>query len=623
MTDVSPPSAPSNLIALSLASSDRLARIEARLGQRVTRAEERIRKIQSARLFSGGVFFFALVLAAVRPQWQIPAPAALIFAPFFAYLVALSRRWSAFHLKLVRLKAFVQRQEARSRGRSPTMPTIAFEHETYGADLDFFGHYSLWTLLDETLSDEGSLELKNWITSPVASREQILARQSLVKSLRPDAWFYTRLTLIADRNEFRHSSRQVLDFLARAAASSKFSVKYFATVVIWVLWLLAVGTGDKYLGGAAHVTAGALYFLFLIANFGLIGKAGDIFKSGVGVAHHLELLFPVFSSLEKRTLVSAPLRQLAPTTTASGPSREARSLNFAVGLLSTSSNPIVHLAINAFSPWTATGMLLLERARLKLGSSFAICLKELAHLEALFSLVIFDRYQTNVYPSLDAKRISATALFHPLVARDKVVANDFSFGSSTPDAKSQASKSLGLLTGSNMSGKSTFLRTIGMNQALANIGAPVFASALATRPLAIESCIEVSDSLRDGFSYFYAEVRRLKSLLDAASHGSVLYLIDEIFRGTNNRERQIGSRAVIQALARAPGSEGFISTHDLELTALEATEPAVMNLHFREEINDGQMTFTYLLQKGASPTTNALRIMQLEGLPIDGAAQGT
>jgi hypothetical protein len=608
-TPTPPPRLPSHLIDVSLASSDRLHRSAARLGLRLRSIEERIRKIQNARLLSGGAFALALLMAAIRPQWQIPVPAAIIFAPFFAYLVVLSRGWSAFHLKLVRLKSFFERQEARSRGRSPALTVIPFKHETFGADLDFFGHLSLWTLLDETLSDEGSLELKSWITGPIASKEKILARQKTVKSLRPDAWFYTRLTLIADRAEFHHSSRQVLDFLARAATPSNFTPRYIGTVVIWLAWILSIIFGDQLLGGAAHVTSGVLFFIFLFANFGLVGKADAIFKSGAGVSHHLDLLFPVFSALEKRTQISLALRELAPSTAKAGPSREAKPLNFAVGLLSASSNPIVHLAINSASPWTATGVFLLERARRRLGASFAICLKELAHLEALFSLVIFDRYQTNVYPTLETDRLSAREIFHPLVNREKVVANDFAFGSE---------KSLGLLTGSNMSGKSTFLRTIGVNQALANIGAPVFASAFATRPLTIESCIEVSDSLRDGFSYFYAEVRRLKSLLDSASKGSVLYLIDEIFRGTNNRERQIGSRAVIQALARDSSSEGFISTHDLELTVLESTEPAVVNLHFREEINNGQMSFTYLLQRGASPTTNALRIMQLEGLPVDG-----
>ena len=262
-------------------------------------------------------------------------------------------------------------------------------------------------------------------------------------------------------------------------------------------------------------------------------------------------------------------------------------------------------------PWSAVASWFLERRRRKISESFPICLQELAELEVLGSLVIFDRYQTSIYPELDSGTLRMSDVFHPLIDRNHVIANDFGF---------QDGSSLGLLTGSNMSGKSTFLRAVGLNQTLANMGAPVFASEFATSPMKIETCIEVSDSLRDGVSYFYAEVRRLKALLEQAKAAgqSTLFLIDEIFRGTNNKERQIGSRAVIRALARLrPKALGFVSTHDLELTVLEKEEPAVVNLHFRETIEAGQMVFSYRLNPGPSPTTNALLIMAMEGLPVD------
>ncbi|RYZ69683.1 MAG: DNA mismatch repair protein MutS, partial [Proteobacteria bacterium] len=312
--------------------------------------------------------------------------------------------------------------------------------------------------------------------------------------------------------------------------------------------------------------------------------------------------------MEKRTRESETLRALCPTINVQGPSKHARRINRVVSMLGTEANPIIHMLLNAVVPWATTGALLLESRRKKLGDAFHVAMKELAQIEALFSLVLLDRYQTKTYPSLDSNNLNMRLAFHPLIDRKQVVPNDFEFS---------GGKSLGLLTGSNMSGKSTFLRTLGVNQALANIGAPVFAESFATRPLKIESCIEVSDSLRDGFSYFYAEVRRLKYLLQETKTGHSLFLIDEIFRGTNNRERQIGSRAVIRSLAKAPGAQGFISTHDLELTSLETIEPTLLNLHFREQIIDGKMAFSYKLQKGASPTTNALRIMALEGLPVD------
>ena len=177
---------------------------------------------------------------------------------------------------------------------------------------------------------------------------------------------------------------------------------------------------------------------------------------------------------------------------------------------------------------------------------------------------------------------------------------------------------IALITGSNMSGKSTFLRTLGVNLCLAYAGAPVHATALQTVLLRLFTCIKVSDSVTDGISYFYAEVRRLKALLqalDAAEPVPLCFLIDEIFRGTNNRERLIGSRAYISALTRGHGV-GVISTHDLELVTLPDTVPNIHNYHFREEVHAGRMVFDYQLRLGPCPTTNALRIMQMEGLPV-------
>ena len=169
-----------------------------------------------------------------------------------------------------------------------------------------------------------------------------------------------------------------------------------------------------------------------------------------------------------------------------------------------------------------------------------------------------------------------------------------------------------------MSGKSTFLRTLGINLVLAYAGGPVCAQAFRTQLFRPFTCIQVADSVNDGISYFYAEVRRLKALLNAlqADHPLPLFfLIDEIFRGTNNRERLQGSRAFIRTLAQSQGV-GLISTHDLELVHLADEVPLIENFHFRETIEDGRMVFDYKLHDGPCPTTNALTIMKMEGLPV-------
>jgi DNA mismatch repair ATPase MutS len=169
------------------------------------------------------------------------------------------------------------------------------------------------------------------------------------------------------------------------------------------------------------------------------------------------------------------------------------------------------------------------------------------------------------------------------------------------------------------------LRTLGVNLCLAYAGAPVDAHKFQTTLFRVFTCIRVSDSVTDGYSYFYAEVKRLKALLvelEQADSFPLFFLIDEIFKGTNNRERLIGSRAYIKALV-GRNCIGVISTHDLELVKLADALPQVTNMHFREEVIDAHMVFDYILRPGPSPTTNALKIMHMEGLPVSETGEAT
>jgi DNA mismatch repair ATPase MutS len=198
---------------------------------------------------------------------------------------------------------------------------------------------------------------------------------------------------------------------------------------------------------------------------------------------------------------------------------------------------------------------------------------------------------------------------HPLIPDHEKVCNDLAL---------THLGEIAIITGSNMAGKSTFLRTVGLNLALAYAGGPVNAISLQTMLFRLFTCIQVSDSVTDGVSYFYAEVKRLKALLSALQENHPLplfFFIDEIFRGTNNRERLIGSRAYVRALVGQHGV-GLISTHDLELAKLADQVAEIENYHFRDDFKEGQMVFDYTLHPGPCPTTNALKIMQMAGLPV-------
>ncbi|MEQ9266537.1 MAG: hypothetical protein RLN81_15010 [Balneolaceae bacterium] len=233
-------------------------------------------------------------------------------------------------------------------------------------------------------------------------------------------------------------------------------------------------------------------------------------------------------------------------------------------------------------------------------------------LEALNSLASFAMLNPeNTWANFETSEdefFNSKELGHPLIVSGQRVANDF---------KVQKEKDLFLITGSNMAGKSTFLRTVGINLVLAFSGAPVNAQRFNTQFFRVFTSINVTDSLGDGLSHFYAEVKRLRQLLDELAKEDeipVFFFVDEIYKGTNNRERYSGSAAFLREVAGKHGV-GMVSTHDLELASLEEEIPQLSNWHFAESIEDGKMSFEYKMKAGPCPSTNALHIMKIEGLP--------
>jgi DNA mismatch repair ATPase MutS len=217
----------------------------------------------------------------------------------------------------------------------------------------------------------------------------------------------------------------------------------------------------------------------------------------------------------------------------------------------------------------------------------------------------------------EADRLEARGLGHPLIPDGRRVANDVTVG---PPG------TFLLVTGSNMSGKSTLLRSLGVNAALAQAGGPVCAAALRMPPARLATSVLVEDSLAAGVSFFLAELKRIRRVVDAADRSrsegaagiTVLYLLDEILRGTNSAERQVAVRRVVLHLVRQ-GAIGAISTHDLELATVPGLAERCVPVHFRETLHPGgdgpAMTFDYRLRPGVATTVNALRLLEMVGLP--------
>jgi DNA mismatch repair ATPase MutS len=309
-----------------------------------------------------------------------------------------------------------------------------------------------------------------------------------------------------------------------------------------------------------------------------------------------KFLSPIFKNEQKPSLLLKRLEKLSE-------------------MIAVRGNPFIKIILNVLMPWDVYLSIRLLKCRDEIKNNLPDWLNILYELEALNSLANFAYLNPDfTFPEIlqgdNSKYVFVSNnLGHPLIPESEKITNNFSL---------QKEKEIVIITGSNMSGKSTFIKTIGVNLCLAYAGAPVNADKLTVSLFRLFTCIKVTDSVTDGISYFYAEVKRLKKLLDEAKvecSKPLFFLIDEIFSGTNNKERSIGSRAYIKALAELEVC-GAVATHDLNLINSEKDIKCVSNFHFREDISNGKMVFDYKLHPGPCPTTNAIRVMQLAGLPV-------
>jgi DNA mismatch repair ATPase MutS len=263
--------------------------------------------------------------------------------------------------------------------------------------------------------------------------------------------------------------------------------------------------------------------------------------------------------------------------------------------------------------WDLNLTLRAEKWRRVVGPSLRGWFVAIGELEAMMSLAALARERPDYgYPEFAAGSVfEAKQLAHPLIDRTRVVPNDLTLG---------GEGSVLILSGSNMSGKSTLLRSVGINQVMARAGGPVAAASLLVSDLELATSVRVVDSLAHGTSHFYAELARLKHVVDLAQASSrpVLYLLDEMLHGTNSRERYIGAVSVIRWLARA-GAMGIVTTHDLALARVAEELPPgkATNRHFSDEVVEGKMRFDYRLREGPVASTNALRLMRVVGIDVD------
>lgn len=493
----------------------------------------------------------------------------------------------------------------------PYRPTDPFATHVYAQDLDITGPHSLLHLLDTTVSDQGRTRLTSWFLTQPPDPRVWESRQALVRELCGRSLFRDRLTLEAQlAGEQEINGRRLAAVLEHPVGFPGLT----RTLIIQAL--LAVGTIALGVGALLDWLPG--YWMFTFGSYVLIyfmtDQGEELLEHAVGLHHEMERLSRVLGYVERHAAKSGSnmARACAPLLESGrAPSSYARHIARIFHGISVKAHPLVHLMLNALCPWDLFFAFRLRQFQERVKTRLPIWLDRLAEIEAASALAAFAHLHPDyAWPTPTATLgLHGERMGHPLLPPSTRVTNDLTL---------HGLGTIYLITGSNMSGKSTFLRTVGTNVCLAQAGAPVCAGSFSWSWSRPACCIRINDSLDAGLSYFYAEVKRLKTILHATQDWEsppVLYLIDEIFKGTNNRERLIGSRSYITALAAGNGY-GLVSTHDLELTDLEKEIASVINAHFQETVNNGALAFDYRLRPGSCPTTNALRIMDLEGLPV-------
>jgi hypothetical protein len=536
----------------------------------------------------------------------------------------------------------------------------------YARDLDLFGPGSLFELLCTARTHIGEDTLARWLLAP-ATPAAARARQEAVDELRPRVDLREDLAVVAEE------SRTGVDPVSLAAwgeapASLERGRLHAAVWALTALGLLGVSSLAVYvlsLLGALKISQPVSILLrdVFLAVLGVNAtflyrmnkRIEAVVTAAEEAAHELKLLSEVLLRLERESFQSPLLAALRASLDTEGapPSRRIGRLNRLMELLDSREHVMVRLA-EPFVLWTTHLAFAVEAWRRHSGPVVRGWLTATGEMEALCSLASHafehpeDPFPEFVQPlsnvrgsergavprseprtlesgvprseprtlesgfSEDGALLEAEAIGHPLIEECRVVRNDVRIGGAAP-----AGPRVLVVSGSNMSGKSTLLRTLGVNVVLAQAGAPVRARRLRMSPLAVGASIRVTDSLQGGVSRFYVEILRLRQILDAtAGPGPVLFLIDEFLHGTNSHDRRIGAEAVVRGLVER-GAIGLITTHDLALADIAgALGERAANVHFEDHIEDGRMVFDYAMRPGVVRKSNAIELMRSVGLEI-------
>lgn len=581
------------------------------LESRIAHLDQASNRISSLRL----VIFTVTVLGAgwsllrdAFSLWWLLLPAA-VFSGVAAYHAHVRRARNTAERRAAVYRRGLARIEDRWIGQSQGGSGGRFNnlHHVYAADLDLFGSGSLFELLSIARTRMGENTLAQWLLNP-ATAETIRERQASVAELAPRLDLREQLATLGEDDKVGVQPDALLAWAEAPSLLKSTWIKWVALLlplaavagaIVWSLWGLA-----------------SPLLLILLVEAGVLRlfsmKLQRILYSTENAFDDLKLLAALPARLEQETYSSLQLQGL----TARLASQDQRAsliiarLGTIVQLIESRRNPLLAvLQVPLMYPLHAA--MAAERWRASHGKAVRAWLGCIGEIEALISLSAYAyEHPADVFPQIVAGTAiyEAKELGHPLLAAARCIRNDVTLDQDTRVL---------LVSGSNMSGKSTLLRSVGVNTVLAMAGAPVRATELRITPLQVGASIRINDSLHEGSSRFYAEITRLQQIHQlSGSAPTLLFLLDEVLQGTNSKDRRIGAEGVVRDFV-AHGAIGLISTHDLTLTDLDVGgQQTLRNMHFQDELRDGRMSFDFKLRDGVVTKSNGVELMRAIGLKV-------
>lgn len=488
----------------------------------------------------------------------------------------------------------------------------------YAYDLDVFGAHSLFQYINRTGTELGKKQLATWLGKHLEKKEAILPRQAAVQELAPELEYRQRFRILsllhkgkaADETELR--AWAISPSIFRKSKLLRILPAVVTTANITCAILVIIGILPSTLWGA-------IWTLFVAAGFCFTGKVSKIQAIYGKKLQILGTYAGLLRLMEQQPMHCDLLKEIKEEI-----GGESRKASHSIGRLSKlmdeldqRNNVFMYVILNGLFFWELRQIIRIEAWKEQYAGELPRWLTAIGRMDALNSLATFAyNHPEYAYPTLLAKsdgtlntfRFSAEALGHPLMHRDRCVRNDI-----VMDKR----PFFIIITGANMAGKSTYLRTVGVNYLLACIGAPVCAQQMEVYPARLITSLRTSDSLNDNESYFFAELKRLKLIIDKLQAGEELFIIlDEILKGTNSMDKQKGSFALIKQFMTLQAN-GIIATHDLLLgTLIDLFPEDIRNYRFEADITDNELTFSYRLRPGVAQNMNACFLMKKMGIAV-------